>query len=309
MAERFGGKYSPQPGPGRDAGARDLGGREIAAKPTAPPRHPHENRPFWITLAAAPVLLTAFGSGPEWLARAIGAFALICLAAMLTREGLRAEAAYDARRVARRPAFPRKILGAILFGLGLGLGAQSPDMGQIGALAVGVIGAGLSLAAFGLDPMKNKGLEGVDEFQQERVARIVAEGEKYLDSMREVIAGTRDRDLGARVERFAATARELFRAVEEDPADLSAARRYMGVYLMGARDASVKFVEFWGQTRDAQARADYVALLDDLEANFTARTRSLIANGREGLEIEIDVLRDRLAREGLALAPRRSPQE
>ena len=50
-------------------------------------------------------------------------------------------------------------------------------------------------------------------------------------------------------------------------------------------------------------------LLDDLEANFTARTRSLIANGREGLEIEIDVLRDRLAREGLALAPRRSPQE
>ena len=309
MAERFGGKYSPDPRPGTAAGGRELGGRELAAPPPAPPRHPHETRPFWLALAAAPFLFGAFGEGPEWLVRALGAFALVAASAMLTREGLRAEAAYDARRVARRPAFPRKIFGTLLFGLGLGLGAQSPEMGLWGALVVALTGAALHLAAFGLDPLKNKGMEGVDPFQQDRVARIVAEGETYLDAMRAAIATTRDRDLGARVERFATTARELFRTVEQDPADLTAARRYMGVYLMGARDASVKFAEFWAQTRDAKARADYAALLDDLEANFTARTRSLIADGRDGLEIEIDVLRERLAREGLAMAPApRAPQ-
>ena len=34
--------------------------------------------------------------------------------------------------------------------------------------------------------------------------------------------------------------------------------------------------------------------------NFTARTKALLANDREGLDVEIEVLRDRLAREGLA---------
>jgi hypothetical protein len=98
---------------------------------------------------------------------------------------------------------------------------------------------------------------------------------------------------------FTATARNLFEAVEADPSDLTAARRYMGVYLMGARDATVKFTDLWTATRDENARADYEALLGDLESNFTARTRSLIENGRDGLDVEIEVLRERLAREGV----------
>jgi hypothetical protein len=130
--------------------------------------------------------------------------------------------------------------------------------------------------------------------------RRVRDGEAHLREMQEAIARTGDGLLSARIERFAATARDLFRAVEQDPGDLAAARRYMGVYLAGARDATLRFAELWAATRDAKARHDYEALLGDLESNFTARTRSLIEGGREGLEIEIDVLRERLAREGVA---------
>ena len=86
----------------------------------------------------------------------------------------------------------------------------------------------------------------------------------------------RDRTLEARVDRFAATARTLFRTVEGDPRDLTAARKYIWrVYLMGARDATVKFADLYAQTRDAKARADYEALLTDLETTFrrTARRR------------------------------------
>ena len=296
MAKRFGGQHSPSP-------ERPLAGREIGQRPPAPVKHRLEGRPFWITLAAAPFLLAAFGDGVTGLVRALGAFALIAASAMLTREGLRAEAAFDTRRVARKPAFPRKIFGAALFGLGIGIGAQAPEMGLTGAIALGAVGALLHLLAFGLDPMRSKGMEGIDTFQQDRVLRIVAEGEKHLVAMREAILRTGDHALLARIDRFAASAREMFRVVEEDPGDLTSARRYMGVYLMGARDASVKFADVWTQSREASARAAYEALLDDMEANYTARTRALLADGREGLDIEIDVLRDRLAREGLAMAP------
>lgn len=296
MANRFGGKFSPQ------SGAYPASDRTLQAGQTPPaaPRHPLEGRPFWILLCAAPLLLSAFGEGPMTLARSLIGFGLIASAEMLTREGLRAEAAFDARRVARRPAFPRKMAGAILFAAGLGLAATAPAMGVAGAVTVALVAGALHLLSFGMDPMRDKGMEGVDTFQQDRVARVVAEGEKHLTSMKDAILRAKDRRLEARVDLFAAHARELFRVVEEDPGDLAAARRYMGVYLEGARDATVKFADLWPQTRDETARTAYESLLDDLEKNFTARTKSLIADGREGLEVEIEVLRDRLAREGVA---------
>ncbi|MFT3687871.1 5-bromo-4-chloroindolyl phosphate hydrolysis family protein [Paenirhodobacter sp.] len=294
MAQRYGGKYSPQSGEGYPGVAPDR-----VPQPASEPRHPLAKRPGWLIAMAIPFLGHAFGNGPDGLVRGLGAFALIAGGVFLLREGLRAEAAWSARRVARRPAIPRKIFGSVTVGLGLALGAQAPEMGLAGAITVGVVGAALSLAAFGLDPLRDKGMEGVDSFQQDRVARAVTEGEKHLREMREAIARANDGLLSARVERFGETARQLFRAVEQDPGDLAAARRYMGVYLEGARDATVKFADLWAATRDPKARDDYEALLTDLEGNFTARTRSLIEGGREGLEIEIDVLRERLAREGI----------
>jgi hypothetical protein len=108
-----------------------------------------------------------------------------------------------------------------------------------------------------------------------------------------------DRQLMTRLEQFQTTARDLFRTVENDPRDLTAARKYLSVYLLGARDATVKFTEIWARNRDPQARADYEALLTDLEQNFAARTEKLLLDDRSDLTVEIDVLRERLDREGV----------
>jgi hypothetical protein len=92
----------------------------------------------------------------------------------------------------------------------------------------------------------------------------------------------------------------MFRTIENDPRDLTAARKYLSVYLMGARDATVKFADIYTRGRDKDARKDYVQLLDDLEANFTARTQKMLTDDRSDLNVEIEVLRERLAREGVA---------
>ena len=284
MAERYRGRYSPGE-PGR-------------AEPRADLHHPYESRTKWITIAAIPFLLSAFWQEPMGMVANLAAFGLVAFASRLTREGLQAEAAYDARRVARRPAWPRKLFGGVLTGLGLAIGAAEPGA-LTGAVLIGFVGAVLHYLAFGPDPMRDKGMEGVDSFQQDRVARIIAEGEAYLAGMQDAIRRTRDRRLEARVALFAETARELFRRAEQDPGDLTAARRYLGVYLMGARDATVKFADLYSETQDPGARGDYEALLTDLEANFAARTRALIDSGRTDFDIELQVLRDRLAREGV----------
>ena len=99
------------------------------------------------------------------------------------------------------------------------------------------------------------------------------------------------------MEAFQATAREMFRTVEEDPRDLTQARKYLTVYLQGARDATLKYANLHATARDYTARSDYLALLNDLETNFAARTQKMLVSDRGDLDVEIEVLRDRLARE------------
>ena len=296
MARRYGGKYSPDPANRRsDASGGDAPPPASRFDGVRPRRA--GARVNMLFIASLFMLAPTFLGGPDAVLPGLGAVALLLAGAWLTREGMRAHQEYDERRVARRPAIPRKIFGSVLVGAGLGLGAS---ISQTGLAPVGfaLAGALLHLVAFGPDPLRDKGAEGVDDFQTDRVARAVDEAEKLLAGMSDAILRAGDRQLEARVERFAATARAMFRGVEADPRDLTAARKYLGVYLTGARDATVKFADLWRTSRDAGARAEYEALLDDLEMNFAKRTQALLTDDRTDLDVEISVLRERLQREG-----------
>ncbi len=289
MAQRYGGQFSPD------------GSSKGPVKSPMKGRRPQRGRARTniLYVAALPLVFFSFGDPALEMAQKLVAFALIAGAAWLTRGGLEAEEAYEARTIARRPAIPRKLFGSILIGLGVALATFNGAI--IGPAIYGVIGMVLHLVAFGLDPMSNKSAEGIDEFQTDRVARAVDEAERHLKAMKEAISGTKDRVLIARVDQFQATAREMFRTVENDPRDLTAARKYLGVYLLGAKDAALKFADLFSKTGDTSAKEDFTALLDDLEANFTAKNQKLLSDSRTDLDIEIDVLRDRLQREGIRL--------
>jgi len=291
MARRVAGKYSP---PGGEGDATKPVSQWAGKRPSRV-----NGRVNFLFLAPAPFAFFAFFGSAAGMALNLGAFAVLMLAAWLTREGMRAEEAYDARRVAKRPAIPRKIFGSVLMGAGLALGGYAPGGSLIDPAIFAIIGATLHMMAFGLDPLKDKGLEGVDSFHNDRVARAVTEAEKHLEDMTQTIRRLGDRTLASRMEAFQTHARAMFRAVEDDPRNLTAARRYLGVYLLGARDATQKFADLYSRNRDSSALSEYEALLGDLERNFTQRTQTLLANDRTALDIEMEVLRERLAREGL----------
>lgn len=284
MARRFGGSFSPQaPGP----------------RPAAmPPPARAAARVNLLFLAPFPLLVTAFGAGPVGMATDLAAFALLVFAPYLLREGLKAEAAWEARSVARRPALPRKILAALLSGLGVATAAWTGE-GFLGPALYGGIACALHLAAFGTDPLSDKGMTGADRLGSARVAHAVDEAEAHLAAMSAGVAGLRDRALEARLAAFQSRAREMFRAVERDPRDLAQARRYLGIYLIGARDAAQKLAGLSGHPEAAKARADFIRLLDDLDGQFAARTQALLGDERADFDIEIEVLRERLQREGL----------
>jgi hypothetical protein len=305
-AQRFGGKYSPDSQPESSGGSAPAGGVR-----------PHDSPPFrnrrarQVSLRARlmfvlplPLLFAGLGAigrgNATELVAEVGGFAALMLGAWLLNEGLRAEAAYDARKVARPPAIPRKLFAAALAGLAVfGVGWLSLGQSTFGALVFGLAAGGAHVAAFGLDPMRKKGMEGVDEFASARVAKAIDKAEAMVRATTDAAARIGDRRLEGRVDRLCDQAREVFRVVEEDPRDLPRARTFLTVYLMGLRDATAKFADIYSRSRDQAARNEYEALLGDLETSFTTHRAELLIEDRSDLDVEIEVLRERLHQDGL----------
>jgi len=302
MAQKYGGKFSPETRP-------DAANSRVEA-PT--PQNPFRNRRavkprlratllFFVPL---PLLFSGIGelrAGDAFgMIGELGALGLLLLSPWLLREGLKAEDAFNARKIARPPTIPRKAFAAALTGLGVAL-AGWLGWGQplFTSVLFGIVAAGAHVASFGLDPMKKKGITDTNEFDADRAARAIEKAETTLAEMQEAASRFGDRTLESRVDRLGATVREMFRTVEEDPRDLARARKFLGVYLKGARDATVKFADIYARNRNSAARTDYVALIDDLEARFSAQRESLLLDDRSDLDIEIEVLRERLQQEGL----------
>ncbi|MFT3975299.1 MAG: 5-bromo-4-chloroindolyl phosphate hydrolysis family protein [Amaricoccus sp.] len=298
MAQRFGGRYSPD-------GARD-GVRQDRPVPLVAARRARRVslRARLMFLLPTPLLFAGLGAisrgnAAEMLGE-LGAFAGLIAGAVLLNEGLRAEASYDARTVARPPAIPRKLFAAALTGVSV-LAAGVLSLGQAVPVAVvfGAVAAGAHVLAFGIDPMRRKGMGGVDDFANDRVARAIDQAEDLVRQTVAAAAGFGDRRLEGRVDRLCDKARDVFRAVERDPRDLPRARAFLSVYLLGLRDATVKFADVWARSRDAGVRGAYEDLLGDLETSFDAQRTHLLEEDRSDLDVEIEVLRDRLKQDGL----------
>ncbi|MGJ8617230.1 MAG: 5-bromo-4-chloroindolyl phosphate hydrolysis family protein, partial [Sulfitobacter sp.] len=164
MAKRFGGKYSPD-----DTNTPQT---QHAERVVIDPVGGRANVMF---VPPVVLLATTVGDGAQSLTFGLIGAASLATGAWLLREGLRAEAEYKARKVARRPAIPRKILASAATGLGVGLAVIAhlnvlSDF--VAAVLYAICATGLHLAAFGIDPLKSKGMEGIDTFQQDRVARV-----------------------------------------------------------------------------------------------------------------------------------------
>ena len=298
MAQRFGGRHSPD-GPKGTSGVAETRFRDR-------PAHQVSTSARMMFFAPIPLLLSGIGEIMQGdvpgMITELGAFAVFMLGAWLLNDGLKAEQAYNSRKIAKPPAIPRKLFAAVLTGIGIAATIWfAANGGMISGIAAGVFATVVQLFAHGFDPMKRKGMEGASAFESERVAKAIEQAEGRLKEISEAADLIGDRPLQTRVERICDSARAMFRQVEEDPRDLSRARKFLSVYLMGLRDATVKFAALYRKNRSETARAEYEALLGDLEKSFGQHREELLLDDRSELDVEIEVLRERLKQEGLGV--------
>ncbi|MEX2519099.1 MAG: 5-bromo-4-chloroindolyl phosphate hydrolysis family protein [Paracoccaceae bacterium] len=228
-----------------------------------------------------------------------GGWAALMLAAKLTGDGIRAQEAYDERIIARPPAFPRKLVAAALSGIAVAaISLVGAELGLPISIFYGLLAAGAHVVAFGPDPMRAKGGAGVSPVDLDSVAQKLAAAESVVAETVATAERLRDRGLSERIDRLAYAARDILREIEADPRDMRRARRFLSVHLVGLRDSTVKFAAAREKGAAADIRSEYEALLGDLEKSFAKQRASLLADDQTDLEVEIEVLRDRLKQEG-----------
>ena len=238
MAKRFGGKYSP-------------GGNADRSEGAAPPQNRFRGqaarsvdvRSLAMFVFPTPLLFAALGAVGDNAIGMVGfliAYAILMFGAFLLREGQSAQAEYDARTIAKPPAFPRKICAAVLAGVGVFLAtwmASPPASGGgfaqiaafggsvINATVFGTVAVAAHVVAFGLDPMKAKGMadRNIDAYEMERVTDALNKAEAKLKSIEALAHKLHDRDIDRRVAALNTTVRQMIKLVEEDPRDLSRA--------------------------------------------------------------------------------------
>ena len=158
MAKRYGGKYSPG---------------EVDLQADAPDisrfrgRRAANVNVFARLMYFAPLPLLTSGLGEVsrgdalGMVAELGALVLLLSGAWLLNEGLKAENAYRARKIARPPAIPRKFLSLVATAAGVGLAAWlGAGYGLIPGIVFGAVAGAAHLFAFGLRPDEEEGHGG-----------------------------------------------------------------------------------------------------------------------------------------------------
>jgi 5-bromo-4-chloroindolyl phosphate hydrolysis protein len=298
MAEQRSGERSVA----RRVSSRDLGGGR--ARLTDAPRRAWLLRIMPLALALPLIFGLMAGDVRDVVSLAVG-LALIYAGTYLIEAGLAKEAEYHARELVKAPRPPRKLLGAIAVGLGLfvcSYGASAAGLGL--SLLFGVVAGAGCIFTYGADPTKDKGLAPEVArkagFRSEQVIEAIDEAEGKLREIEGLALGLHNRELTDRLRRIVAQGRAVLAQIEKDPSDLRRARRFLVTYLDGTRDVVRKYQAQQQDLADTDLAANFRHVLETIEQVFAEQETVLKRNETMDLEVQIEVLRTQLEREGVA---------
>ncbi len=252
-------------------------------------------------LAACPLFLWYLSGSVQSMFEASMLLALLAFALWLVAEGCRHQAAYDVAEVALRPRLPRKLMGATLIGL-LAMILAGAHFAQIlHAAACGAMATGLCLVAFGIDPLRNKGTDDPACILRQRALALTDTVETRLNDMVLRIDGLEDAELSRRTHAVRCAVTRMARALARNPEALRPLSRPLLRFLDLALKEADRLQDCWGTDDRAFARRRYIAKLAVMTEMFETRVRRHSKQaGRDGYELEADLLLDRMVRETAA---------
>ena len=257
---------------------------------------------YLLPLPLAAVAVRAFSSG-ESAKLLVTLVALGCLwgGAVLNRSGLRAEAVFKRRRIAAAPRTPRKVIAAILIGIGGFISAAAvARFGPINGALAGVAAFAGTLLAYGIDPRGDKIAEGsTGGYSTEEIVTALTQAEAKIQAIEESANTIQHPEYSGQLRRIADAARAVLTTIEDDPGDLRRARKFLHVYLDGARSVTTNYARTHEDARNATVDKNFGEMLETIESSFVETRERLLQDDAMDLDVQIEVLTTRLKREGV----------
>ena len=250
-------------------------------------------------LLAALVVSLAKGSILKVIVDAAG-LALLLYAGILARRGLAEEALYRYRKVANPPRIPLKTIAAGLIALVCMLVAHlSAGHSLVLAVLTGVCAFLGFYLVYGLDPRKRKQTKVHPGVSSEQLVSALDEGYRDIAAIDAASARIHNIEFRQRLARITALAERILSHIEDDPRNLRRARKFLNVYLDGTQQVTEGYARTHGSGQTRELEANFRRALISIEQVFEEQYRKLQENNLLDLDVQIEVLRNQLEREGV----------
>ncbi|MGR3439869.1 hypothetical protein [Salipiger abyssi] len=251
-------------------------------------------------LAAFPMILLLFQGSATSAFAAVLQLSLFLMALRLIHRGQKLQNAYDSAEIARAPRIPRKILGAVLIGIMVTILAGHHFYSLLLPVGFGALASALSLAAFGIDPMTDKGdIAAVSATPRKPASHasdaVLERIDATLDGMVQDVAALGDRDLTRQIEALKTGAMGLIAALCAENPDIKQLRKPVVKFVELLRQENARLIAAWEAGDRHRARRRYLARIAVLGQAFEERARkSVTSSGRDAFELEADLLWHRM---------------
>jgi len=237
-------------------------------------------------------LLQAFAAG--------SAFALVAGGGFLNRRGIVEALLAPERRYTQAWELPHKYLAALAVTLGTGLAAY----GAAGHRpSVSVAFALLSLLgfhlAYRLPGPKAVFPQGPQLPADDALRKLLAQAEQRILSIEKASLRLGNRELEQRLQRIAARGREILDQIAARPEERFRARKFLNVYLEGAERVASRYTRSHPLARGGELERNFRSVLVEIETAFEQQLKRQTAQEAFDLDVQIEVLRKQLVREGI----------
>lgn len=252
-------------------------------------------------LAAFPLLLWVFSGSFSGVATAVMQIWLFSLALRLISRGQKAHDAYDAAEIAARPRLPLKLIGSGLIGVLVVLLAGHTFDNLLLPFAMGLGATGLAIAAFGIDPLKDKGLDNPDVIARMEQDALLDEIEHKLAIAADQVAALEDPEVIRRTEVAREMILRMLTDATQQPESFATIRKPVQTFATMLSAEVLRLLASAEGPEFDYARRRYMAKLQVMTGSFRKHARKKgFQVGRDAFEREADNLLTRMPRESAA---------
>ena len=255
-------------------------------------------------LAAFPLILMFFEGSAASAFAAVLQLALLLAALCLIHRGQKRQNEYDAAEAARAPRLPRKISGSALIGVMVTILAGHHFDSLLLPLGFGGLAAGLSVASFGLDPMRDKraaapvpapGAAPRPARQAPDTTAALERIDARLEDMVCDIANLGDPEMTRQIEALRSGVRGLILALCEDGSGVERLRKPVVRFVELLRRENAQVIAAWSAGDRDRARRRYILRITALGDTFEQHARAAGTRaGRDAFELQADLLWHRM---------------